>query len=269
MSKFEKEIKVLDINVEKTQKKLDEIGAEFKGKKIQKIYVYDVPTIYSRFIEIRFLLSSENELLVSTNIKKLETLILEIKDLFSEVEIKVIEEIFSVKLDKVCELPIEILRNSLAKKEIEDIFYKYNINPNKWIRLRKTNDKIELTCKHVFDKEQSYYQNVLENEINVSDFDETNKLLESIGLARRSYQEKVRYSYKYKDAEIEIDCWPKLKPYLEIESDNSNTIEEIIRKLEFNDDNEIISINTEQLYKRIGIDIHKTSELKFDENINW
>ena len=45
MSKFEKEIKVLDINVDNIKEKLEKLGAENKGKKDQKIYVYDIPTL--------------------------------------------------------------------------------------------------------------------------------------------------------------------------------------------------------------------------------
>ena len=92
--------------------------------------------------------------------------------------------------------------------------------------------------------------------------EEANLFLESIGVARRSYQEKIRYSYIYKNAEIEIDIWPLIKPYMEIECDDENLINEIIEKLELKN-NEIVSLNTEQLYKKIGIDVHSMSELKF------
>ena len=60
MPKIEKEIKVLNINVDKVKDKLKEIGATDKGKKDQKIYVYDVPTLYYRFLEIRELINSSN-----------------------------------------------------------------------------------------------------------------------------------------------------------------------------------------------------------------
>ena len=136
------------------------------------------------------------------------------------------------------------------------------INPNKWIRLRKSNEKVELTVKHIFEKSSKKIQKVREIEINVSDLDETNKLLESIGIVRRNYQEKVRYSYKYKTAEIEIDLWPMLEAYMEIECDDEDIIEEIIKKLEF-DSKEIVSLNTEQLYKRKNINILEISDLKF------
>ena len=86
--------------------------------------------------------------------------------------------------------------------------------------------------------------------------------MESIGICKRSYQEKIRYSYEYKNAEIEIDIWPLLEPYLEIECDEDNIIDEIIEKLNL-EDHEIVSLNTEKLYNRINVDIHNISELKF------
>ena len=77
MAKFEKEIKILDIDVENIKEKLKNIGAENKGKKEQKIYVYDIPTLYYRFLEIRELLQADSTILVNTNVKKLEVLIRE------------------------------------------------------------------------------------------------------------------------------------------------------------------------------------------------
>ena len=53
-----------------------------------------------------------------------------------------------------------------------------------------------------------------------------------------------------------------LEPYLEIECANDVTIKEIIDKLKLND-NKIVSINTEELYREKGIDINTISELKF------
>ena len=128
--------------------------------------------------------------------------------------------------------------------------------------MRQSNNKSVLTSKHILEKNTSNFQNVIETEFEVSDLEEANLFLESIGIARRSYQEKIRYSYIYKSAEIEIDIWPLIKPYMEIECDDENIINEIIEKLELNN-YEIVSLNTEQLYKRIGIDVHSMSELKF------
>ena len=259
MSKIEKEVKILDIKVAEVKKSLLEIGAVYKGEKNQKIYVYDIPTLYYRFLEIKSLLNSDSEMIISTNIKKLENLMLEFTDLVEDSQLKK----FDINtLTSIGNLPINEIRAILSDSELEKLFSEFNINPNKWIRLRESNGKTELTTKHILEKKNDKFQNVIENEIEVSSLEETNLILESIGISRRSYQEKIRYSYEYKDAEIEIDIWPLLNPYLEIESDNEEVINEIIEKLKLSN-YEIVSLNTEQLYKRINIDVHSMSELKF------
>ena len=263
MAKFEKEIKVLDIDVEDIKKKLENIGAENKGKKVQKIYVYDVPTLYYRYLEIRELLKTNSPVLVDTNIRKLEILIIEFKDLINENDLKDmlkkfnlsnIEDIFNKTISEILEI--------LNDNDFENLFKQFKINPNKWVRLRQSNNKSVLTSKHILEKNVSKFQNVFETELEVSSLEETNLFLESIGLAKRSYQEKIRYSYVYKSAELEIDIWPLIKPYLEVECDDELIINEILKKLELCD-KEIVSLNTEQLYKKIGIDVHSMSELKF------
>ncbi len=257
MSKIEQEIKVLYINVEDVKKKLLKLGAVFKGEKNQRIYVYDIPTLYYRFLEIRELLNIESPILISSNLKKLNTLIIEFNDLVSDKELdKIKQEIKVTNMLDIVKLPIEEIREILSFPELEKQFRKLTINPNKWVRLRESNGKVELTTKHMLEKETSKFQKVLENEIEVSSLEDANYILESIGLSRRSYQEKKRFSYEYKDAEIEIDLWPRPKPYLEIECDNEKTIDEVIKKLNLTD-HEIVSINTEELYKRINIDVHQ------------
>lgn len=263
MPKIEKEIKVLNINVDQVQDKLKEIGAKDKGKKEQKIYVYDVPSLYYRFLEIRELINSSNGLLVETNLKKLEVLLLEYIDLENEEELAKEKTLLGLNdLMDILKLDIDNIREILNNQTLEANMKKFLINPNKWVRLRKSNDKIELTTKHILNKKHGDYQNVLETEIEVSSFEEANNLLESIGICKRNYQEKIRYSFVYKDAQIEIDIWPMLDPYLEIECDNNKTIEEILEKLNLKE-NEIVSTNTESLYKRKNIDILQISTLKF------
>lgn len=264
MAKLEKEVKILNIDVENTKKKLDEIGATFISKKDQKIYTYDIMAINFRFEEAISLLKSNNELLKRTAVKKLAIVLDEFEDLITDEKLKLIlydlgvnsfsnllSNNFSIVLSK-------ILNSKLLLAEIK----KFEINPNKWVRLRKSNDKVELTVKHIYEKNNDKIQKVKEFEIKVSDLEETNKLLEELGLVRRNYQEKIRYSYVYNSAEIELDIWPNLEPYMEIECDDEEVINEIITLLKFKD-KRIVSMNTEGLYKEKGIDILKISDLKF------
>lgn len=263
MAKLEKEVKILDIDVEEIQTKLEKINAKFRGKKEQKIYVYDVPTLYYRYLEIKELLKTNNQLLINTNIIKLKNLITEYKDLANDNDILLIKKEFELNnIEDINNKPLVEIINFLENKKVEESFNKFKINPNKWIRLRESNNEITLTCKHILEKEKTNFQKVIETEFNVSNIEEANTFLENIGLAKRSYQEKIRYSYVYEDAEIEIDIWPMLSPYMEIECDNDDLINDLIDKLNLKN-KRIVSQNTEQLYKEIGIDIHSISELKF------
>ncbi|MBQ6323837.1 MAG: hypothetical protein IJI22_03290 [Bacilli bacterium] len=263
MAKLEKEIKVLDIDVNKTIKKLEELVASNNGKKDQKIYTYDVLCIDLRFREAMYLLKSKNELLQRTAKRKLEIVLDEFIDLVDDKTISLIEEEMGSSFTNVLDEDYLSIYNKLkSSKTLNREIKKKKINPNKWVRLRKSNEKIELTVKHIYEKNNSKIQKVKEIEIGVTDLEETNRILEAVGLVKRNYQEKIRYSFKYKTAEIEIDIWPKLKPYMEIECDDEDLINEIIEKLDLKN-KRIVSLNTEQLYKEIGIDVLKIDELKF------
>ena len=264
MSKFEKEIKILDINVDETKEKLNKIGAKYVGTKNQKIYTYDIPTIYHRYLEAIELLKSDRVLVRNSAFQKLSIVFDELSDLISNSKLDEIYKELSVKnFDELLQKDATFIINSLeSSSKFNELIKNYLVNPNKWLRLRKNNDKIELTLKHVYEKNDEKIQKVKEIEVTTSNLEETNFLLENLGLVRRNYQEKIRHSYKYKGAEIELDEWPMLKPYMEIECDDEQLMDEIIEKLGLNG-HEIVSLNTEQLYKRQNIDVLAISDLKF------
>jgi adenylate cyclase class 2 len=51
------------------------------------------------------------------------------------------------------------------------------------------------------------------------------------------------------DVEIEIDSWPQIPVYLEIEAKSSNEVKKMVKKLGF-DLSETTSINTNKIYQR-------------------
>lgn len=258
--KLEKEIKVLNIDVEKIKEKLCKIGAKFIGKKEQMIYTYDIASIKYRIYEALELVKSDNTLLQLTALEKLKIALEEFIDLIPVEKVdKILKE---TNLKNLLELDVEAAKKMSLSKCLQEELENININPNKWVRLRKSNEKVELTVKHILDKSEEKIQKVREYEINVSNLEETNRLLESIGLVKRNYQEKIRYSFTYKCADIEIDIWPMLEPYMEIECDDEKVIEEIITLLGL-EDKRIVSLNTSKLYLEKGIDILKMPELKF------
>lgn len=266
---LEKEVKILDIDVDKVRATLETLGAQFHGKKEQCLYTYDIMTIYHRFLEVRALLHIDNNLIYLTNLRKLK-LILEEALFFIDASVKraICQKYGIDEITDITSMDRGQIFDFVEDEILENALKKCMINPNKWIRLRKSNDKVELTVKHIQSKTdgEDFFQRVIETEINTSSFEETNALLEALGFVKRNYQEKIRYSYSYKGANIEIDVWPIIKPYMEIECSDINLIRDITHELGL-DTNEIVSCNTSELYKMIGIDIKSIPELKFDKRV--
>lgn len=273
MKKLEKEIKVLDINPDEIMQKLDEKGAKKVGDTVQRIFVYDLPSISSRYYDSTKQLSEAkkpHEILVAK--AKLLNLSKEIDNLTDVDDRKILlrETGYSTIEEILANVPDEDLEKVLTRKDVISVVKKQNINPNKWIRLRQTGKKTTITIKHILNgalPQNNYdgFQPVLETEIPVPSIEEGNTLLESLGYAYRNYQEKRRVSYEYKGVEIDIDSWPHIPPYMEIEHDNVQEIDNIITELGL-EEHEIVSCNTSDVYTKYGIDIYKYRELRFEDS---
>lgn len=86
---------------------------------------------------------------------------------------------------------------------------------NRWVRLR-TNDQVTtLTIKDKRDAKE--IGSVKELEFVVEDFEKANEFCETIGLPLINYQEKKRISYELDGIEFDIDHWPLIPPYIEVE----------------------------------------------------
>ena len=64
--------------------------------------------------------------------------------------------------------------------------------------------------------------------------------------------------------EFDIDTWPMIPTYLEIEGKSKEQVEEIIEKLGV--DKKKLSLDkVSEIYKKYGLDIHEYKDLKFEE----
>ena len=107
---------------------------------------------------------------------------------------------------------------------------------NAFLRVRDEGDKITLTYKQFNDLS---VDGAKEYEIVASDFQATIELLKSAGLPYRSFQESKRETWKLGDAEIVLDEWPWLNPYVEIESNSEAHVREVSEQLGFDWNNAI------------------------------
>ncbi len=145
--------------------------------------------------------------------------------------------------------------------------YTYDFNPvvkNKWIRLRTNGRKTTLTIKEIIDKKSISGTNELE--IEVSDFNKTNLVLEKLGYNHRNYQENYREIYYLDDVEISIDSWPLIPTYVEFESKSEEKINSLLEKLSYKKEN-LTTLDVTSIYNDIyDIDILKIKELKFEKS---
>lgn len=173
-------------------------------------------------------------------------------------------------LDINKELVIEKLEK-LGAKKIAEFDYKrrvYNFNPptdHKWIRLRTDGNKTTLTIKKI---ENLSIDGTKEMEIEVSNFEETNRMLEELGYKAHTYQENKRIRYMLDDVELDIDSWPYIPTYLEIEGKSEEAVKSMIKLLEV-DKEKVTSLDVQGVFKEFyNIDIADVPVVKFNEPLD-
>lgn len=175
----------------------------------------------------------------------------------TEYEIRVLEINKEYTIKRLEEL------GATKKGEFQQKRYVYDLKPaekGKWIRLRTNGLITTLTYKDIVSNAIDGTQEI---EFRVEDFDKTNEFLRKIGFESRSYQENERIQYILNDVEIDIDSWPMIPTYMEIEEKSESEIMNIKKLLNTNED-KTTTLNCDSIYKEVyGIDISNIKELKF------
>jgi adenylate cyclase class 2 len=83
-----------------------------------------------------------------------------------------------------------------------------------------------------------------------------------MGLKHHGYQENKRSLYLFEGAEISIDEWPQIPPYVEIEANTAKEVFMIAKKLGYNKGS-VTGLNTQKVYEHYGMDLRSIEILKF------
>ena len=171
---------------------------------------------------------------------------------------------FEVKVLEINVAGIQKKLESLgARKEPEVLMRRWifdNLDPDKekeeWLRLRDDGKKVTLTYKHhrgcgVCDTE--------ELEVDVVDFEKTAEILSHF-FKNKYYQENKRIIFRLGDIVFCIDSWPKIPPYLEVESSSEEKVKEGLDWLNLKSGS---NPSVRDIYFKYGIDLHSFKELKF------
>ena len=264
MKKMELEVKVLDINKEKFIKKIKSLGATLKLETKQFLYTYDLPTIYGRFVDIKTQLKDkESDIKYESALEKLKLLFFELDNLLTEKNKKELKTIIgSDNLSCIC------MKNNLFdylnNKKLIYFIKKFHNNSKKWIRVRQTNDKTTIAVKHILADNGTGIQQMLETEIEVPSIKEANNLLEALGYSHKSYQEKERITYILDGYELDIDTWPGIPTYVEVEGKDEKDLEKILNKLGYSM-TDTVSCTADEIYEKYGLSMFNEREIRFDK----
>ena len=132
---------------------------------------------------------------------------------------------------------------------------------NKWIRLRSDGIKTTLTVKEITD---GGIEGTKELEIEVSNFDETNEILNRLGFFARGTQTNRRIRYILDDVEIDIDFWPLIPTYVEFEAESVQKIKDLCQKLEISFDS-LTTMSVPEVYAHYGKSVRAFTHIYLEE----
>lgn len=165
---------------------------------------------------------------------------------------------------------------SVGAKKVNDIFYRHSSfdypdyhldKDNSWIRLRDEDGEIVLAYKKrlgVTSQDGSTNDSGMEEiEVIVDSYKNTKMFLEKIGLIEKHEAEKKRSRWQKGTTVFDIDAWPAIPTFLEIEATKWEDIDIATKLLGFDSkDRKICSAN--QIYKIYGMDVNDYQKISFD-----
>lgn len=138
-----------------------------------------------------------------------------------------------------------------------------------WVRVRNEGDKITLSYKQLNDRTLHGTKEVT---VVVDDFDTTCAFLQSIGLEQNSFQETKRESWKLDDTEIELDTWPWIPSFVELEAKDEAQLRKVATLLEL-DYQHALHGSVETAYQAVydvsEAEIDNWSEIRFTPTPDW
>ena len=157
-----------------------------------------------------------------------------------------------------CEHPMRLMRRQ--------VFYLVDRNKDAYVRVRDEGDKATMTYKQ-FD--EIGLHGAKEVEVVVSSFEDARSILQNSGLVPKSYQETRRETWHLNGAEVVIDEWPWLRPFIEIEAKSEQIVRDTASALGFDWSEAVFGAATEayrQQYTDLPPDfiMDDVPEIKFD-----
>lgn len=138
-----------------------------------------------------------------------------------------------------------------------------------WVRVRNEGGKITMSYKQLNDRT---LHGTKEITVIVDDYDATCNFLESIGLVMKSVQETKRESWMMNGCEIELDTWPWIPSFVEIEAPDEASLRETAEILGLNYSTALhgsVEPAYQDVYDVSDVDINSWDEVRFTDVPSW
>ena len=146
----------------------------------------------------------------------------------------------------------------------EIIFYPANGSwegKRKFIRLRTDGKKTTLTYKT---NEKQEIDSAREINLEVSDFDKCAEFMQCAEMVINRQNEKKRHTFELGEVTVDIDTWPKIPAYAELEGPSIESLKDVCEKLGLNW-GQRFDADAAGVMKQSGYDIFKLKKVTFTE----
>lgn len=138
-----------------------------------------------------------------------------------------------------------------------------------WVRVRNEDNKVTMSYKQLNDRTVNGTKEVT---IVINDFNAGCSFLESVGLESKSIQETKRESWKLGDSEIELDTWPWIPNFVEIETTSEAELKRVAELLRL-DYSKALHGSVETAYQAVydvtEEEINSWKEIRFINVPSW
>jgi adenylate cyclase class 2 len=138
-----------------------------------------------------------------------------------EIECRFLE----IDKEKLIKKLIELDAENEGEKMIEEtVIYDKDLkwrDEQRFVRLRKVGEKTKLTYKehHIHTVDGTF-----EIEFEIEDYEKAELFFEKIGLFPFRHQQKLRHTFRVGEVVVDIDTWPLIPTYVELEGPSEEAL---------------------------------------------
>lgn len=145
----------------------------------------------------------------------------------------------------------------------------FDIDDYSFVRVRDEGNRITMSYKHLDSLSLSGMKEIC---LTVDNFDEAINFVKALGLKPKAEQETYREEWQLDGVEVDIDTWPWIPSYIEIEGPSEAAVKAVAGKLGF-DMQDALFGSVDQVYNLYydvtRRDINYCPEIKFTNVPDW